>query len=225
MIQLQAVLFDLDGTLLDTAPDFFVVVNQLCQRHGWPQQDYASVRNTVSHGSRALITLISGVEPDKPHFESLRNELLTLYIDHIAVKTTFFDGMENVLNWLESENIQWGIVTNKPRLYTELLLTQLQLAQRCGTVVCPDDVSATKPDPEPLFLACQQLNIAPASTLYVGDHRRDIEAGQRAGMQTVAANYGYIDHSDPADSWGANYLVEHASELLPLLQNKQLFSL
>ena len=218
MIQLQAVLFDLDGTLLDTAPDFFVVVNQLCQRHGWPQQDYASVRNTVSHGSRALITLISGVEPDKPHFESLRNELLTLYIDHIAVKTTFFDGMENVLNWLESENIQWGIVTNKPRLYTELLLTQLQLAQRCGTVVCPDDVSATKPDPEPLFLACQQLNIAPASTLYVGDHRRDIEAGQRAGMQTV-------DHSDPADSWGANYLVEHASELLPLLQNKQLFSL
>lgn len=223
-MQLNAVLFDLDGTLLDTAPDFFVVVNQLCQRHGWPQQDYPSIRNTVSHGSRALITLVSGIEAHEPVFESLRDELLALYINHIAVKTTFFDGMEAVIDWLESENIHWGIVTNKPRLYTELLLEQLQLSQRCSTVVCPDDVSATKPDPEPLFLACQQLNIAPANTLYVGDHRRDIEAGQRAGMQTVAANYGYIDHSDPAASWGASHFVEHASELLPLLQNTQLFS-
>ncbi|MCR8924253.1 HAD-IA family hydrolase [Dasania sp. GY-MA-18] len=223
-MQLNAVLFDLDGTLLDTAPDFFVVVNQLCQRHGWPQQDYPSIRNTVSHGSRALITLVSGIEVHEPVFESLRDELLALYINHIAVKTTFFDGMEAVIDWLESENIHWGIVTNKPRLYTELLLEQLQLSQRCSTVVCPDDVSATKPDPEPLFLACQQLNIAPANTLYVGDHRRDIEAGQRAGMQTVAANYGYIDHSDPAASWGASHFVEHASELLPLLQNTQLFS-
>lgn len=220
MKQLDAVLFDLDGTLLDTAPDFFVVMEQLCQRHNWPQQDYQTIRNTVSAGSRALITLASGVQPEEEHFDGLRQQLLDLYINHLAVKTCYFEGLEETLNWLEQENIHWGIVTNKPRLYTESLLDQIGLSQRAASVVCPDDVKNTKPDPEPLYLACQQLNVDPDNTIYIGDHRRDIEAGQRAGMKTIAANYGYIDASDPAHSWQADHLAEHGSELIAIIKDK-----
>ena len=219
MKQLDAVLFDLDGTLLDTAPDFFVVVNHLCRIHGWPEKDYETIRNTVSAGSRALITLVSGVQPHEPDFDPLRQELLDLYIDHLAVKTCFFEGLEDTINWLDEQNIRWGIVTNKPRLYTESLLEQIGLSARCQSVVCPDDVTHTKPDPEPLYLACEQLNVTPGNSIYIGDHRRDIEAGQRAGMQTIAASYGYIEADDPAHSWEADHLAGHGSELISIIEN------
>ncbi|MGK0441427.1 MAG: phosphoglycolate phosphatase [Pseudohongiellaceae bacterium] len=220
MKQLDAVLFDLDGTLLDTAPDFFVVVNKLCRRHGWPKKDYQTIRDNVSNGSKALITLVSGMQPEDNGFDDLRQQLLDLYIDHLAVETCLFEGLEDTINWLEKENIHWGIVTNKPRLYTESLLDQLKLSERCATVVCPDDVSANKPNPESLYLACSQLNIKPANAIYIGDHRRDIEAGLRAGMPTIAVNYGYNEAHDPADSWGADHLAEHGSDLIGIIQTK-----
>lgn len=219
MKQLDAVLFDLDGTLLDTAPDFFVVVNQLCEQHQYPTLSYESIRNTVSHGARALITLATQLEPQQAGFEEHRQELLNRYAKHLAVKTCLFDGLEPLLNWLETKQIHWGIVTNKPRLYSEAILAQLKLEQRCATLVCPDDVKQTKPDPESLLLACQQINATANNCIYIGDHRRDIEAGQRAGMKTISAGYGYIDANDPATNWGADHHVEQAQELLSLIQN------
>ena len=216
---LQAVLFDLDGTLLDTAPDFAVVVNQLRRRYGKPALDYASIRSTVSHGARALVTLAFELHEGDKGFEALRQELLQLYGNHLAVKTTPFPGINDLLDWLDRENLPWGIVTNKPRLYAEPILHSLALSARCHALVCPDDVARTKPHPEPLLLACEQIACAASHAVYLGDHRRDIEAGQNAGMKTIAVNYGYIEAADPAHSWQADFTIEHASEIRPLLQS------
>lgn len=215
--QLAAVLFDLDGTLIDTAPDFAVVVNQLCQQHQRPPLEYKAIRATVSHGARALITRAFGLQEGEGEFESLKAQLLQLYSQHLAVKSQLFPGIDKLLQQLEQQAIPWGIVTNKPRLYAQPLLEGLQLSKRCAVLVCPDDVSRTKPDPEPMYLACRQLGCKPSSVIYLGDHRRDIEAGNNAGMATLAVNYGYIEDSDPTLLWQADYIVDHASEIAALL--------
>lgn len=216
--RLKAVLFDLDGTLLDTAPDFAVVVNQLRQNHGKPALDYNSIRASVSHGARALVTLAFQLQEEDQGFEDLRQELLQLYSNHLAVETTLFPGMNELLDWLEQEKLPWGIVTNKPRVYASPILQQLDLSERCRTLICPDDVRFSKPDPESLLLACDRIQCSASDTIYLGDHRRDIEAGQNAGMKTIAANYGYIDHEDPAESWNADFYIDQASDIVPLLQ-------
>lgn len=215
--QLEAVLFDLDGTLIDTAPDFAVVVNQLCQHHGRPTITYEAIRNTVSHGARALVSLAFDIGEDDPAFAALRQQLLDRYSQHLAVKTSLFPGMAELLLWLDQQALPWGIVTNKPRLYATAIIDALQLADRCGTLICPDDVNNTKPDPEPMLLACRQLDRLATGTVYIGDHRRDIEAGRNAAMTTIAANYGYIDPADPVDNWQADFSVEQAADIMPLL--------
>lgn len=217
MHQHGIVLFDLDGTLLDTAPDFAVVVNQLRARHHLPALDFATIRQTVSHGARALVTLAFQYTEKDPEFESLREQLLSLYEQHLAVYSCLFNGLDDTLAWLESEQIPWGIVTNKPRRFSEPLIEQLQLHQRCAVLVCPDDVTRTKPDPEPLLLACARLQRPAEGSVYIGDHRRDIEAGRHAGMTTVAAGYGYIDPTDPASAWQADHCIERPQQLRPLL--------
>ena len=217
--KLDAVLFDLDGTLIDTAPDFAIVVNQLCDQHGIDRIGFSDIRRTVSHGARALVTLAFGIDNSDSRFETLRLQLLDLYSQHLAVKTSLFDGMEELLDWIELRSLPWGIVTNKPRLYAEPILTALNLDSRCQVLVCPDDVTHTKPDPEPMLLACRHLACETSNTIYVGDHRRDIEAGQNSEMITIAANYGYIDPLDPSDSWNADYSVSNAKEILPILRN------
>lgn len=215
---LQAVLFDLDGTLLDTAPDFAVVLNQVRANRGLLPLAYEPIRNTVSNGARALVTLGFQLEEQDEGFAELRQELLDLYSAHLAVETTPFPGIRELLGWLESRQLPWGVVTNKPRLYAEPILASLGLAERCAVLVCPDDVSRTKPDPEPLLLACQQIQCDAAQAIYLGDHRRDIEAGFNAGMKTLAVNYGYIDPADPAQSWNADFYVDHANEIPAVLQ-------
>ncbi|ARN75033.1 HAD-IA family hydrolase [Oceanicoccus sagamiensis] len=214
---LQAVLFDLDGTLIDTAPDFAVVVNLLLERHGKAELPYSAIRETVSHGARALITLAFELQEGDDGFEALRLELLELYGQHLSVETSLFPGMHELLLWLESNNIPWGIVTNKPRLYAEPILRDLLLSERCSALVCPDDVTHTKPDPEPLLLACEHIGCEAQQTLYIGDHRRDIEAGKNADMKTMAVNYGYIEADDPAENWQADFYVDHADEIQALL--------
>lgn len=217
--KLKAVLFDLDGTLLDTAPDFSVVVNRLCEIHGRPAIAYSRIRETVSHGARALITLAFDLREGEQHFEPLRLELLDLYLNHLAVKTTPFAGVEELLGQIEGAGLHWGIVTNKPRIYTEAILCALELDLRCQTVVCPDDVTHTKPHPEPLLLACAQIPCNPEEAIYIGDHRRDIEAGKNAGMITIAAAYGYIDPGDPIASWQADHNIDEATDAIQIFQH------
>jgi 2-phosphoglycolate phosphatase len=210
---LEAVLFDLDGTLIDTAPDFANAVNKLRQRHQRSDIAYPLIRQTVSHGARALVTLAFDLKEDDDGFDELRIELLDLYSQHLCVDTCLFPGMAELLDWLDQQQIPWGIVTNKPRQYAEPIIAALGLNQRCQSLVCPDDVRNTKPDPEPMFLACQQLNCAADNTLYLGDHRRDIDAGKNANMKTLATNYGYIEPDDPSSGWNADFYVNHGDEI------------
>lgn len=214
---LEAVLFDLDGTLLDTAPDFAIVVNQLLANHNKPPLHFSEIRQSVSQGSRALVTLAFSISEADQRFESLRDELLELYSRHLAVETVPFPGIDELLGWLDNESLPWGIVTNKPRAYAQPLLDALKLSTRCSTLVCPDDVAQTKPHAEPMLLACQQASVKPEHTVYLGDHRRDIEAGRNAAMKTIAVNYGYIEAHDPSTNWQADYYVNHASEIQALL--------
>lgn len=215
---LKAVFFDLDGTLLDTAPDFARVLNSLCDKHGRPPVPYASIRATVSHGARALVTLAFQLREGEQGFEPLRLQLLELYQQQLAVETRPFAGIPELLEHIESAGMAWGIVTNKPRIYTEAILSALQLNHRCQAVVCPDDVNHTKPHPEALFLACEKSACTPAQAIYIGDHRRDIEAGRNAGMKTITAAYGYIEPEDSISSWQADYCINHPAEAIPIFQ-------
>lgn len=214
---LRAVLFDLDGTLIDTAPDFALVLNRMRTRRQFAPLPYQAVRQVVSDGARALVTLGFGVSEGEAGFEPLREELLALYSQHLAEQSTLFAGMDEVLRSLEQQGTAWGIVTNKPVLYARPLLQALGLAERCATLICPDHVAQRKPNPEGLQLACQQIGCDIEQALYVGDHRRDIEAGKNAGMATVACAYGYIHDSDDPAQWGADQVIEHAGELLEWL--------
>lgn len=215
---MKAVLFDLDGTLLDTAPDFIVVLNQLRHQEQLPPLPDDTIRRTVSNGSRALVTLGFGKEEHDPEFGSLLQRLLDLYLAHLAVKTAPFPGIETLLGTLVDNSIPWGIVTNKPEAFTTPLMQAFEHLPSAATVICPDHVTKSKPDPEPIFLACRQIGCAPSEAVYIGDHKRDIIAGQRAGMPTIACSYGYIDASDNPANWGADHLVNSADEIWPLLR-------
>jgi len=213
----HAVLFDLDGTLLDTAPTFVKLLNTLLVKHGKKTLPAEIIREQVSHGARALITLGFGLTEDNENFEVLRNELLDLYEDDIVDGTELFEGMAEVLDTLAKKNIPWGIVTNKPSRFTFPLINKLGISKQCAVVICPDDVKNTKPSPEPLLLACFRLNVEATNCIYVGDHVRDIQAGKAAGMFTVSALFGYIGKNDHPETWQANLEIQHAKELLTLL--------
>ncbi|MFA5495198.1 MAG: HAD-IA family hydrolase [Porticoccaceae bacterium] len=213
----QAVLFDLDGTLLDTAPDFVTAINRVLAEQGRMLHDEARVRAAVSHGSAGLIASTFDIEADHPDFEALRQSLLSHYRTCLADRTRPFAGMEQVLEALSREGIPWGIVTNKPEEYTAAIVARLSWPSAPGSVVCPDHVSRTKPDPEPILLACRQLQVDPEQAIYIGDHLRDIEAGRNAGATTVASAYGYLDADENPEAWGADYIVHHAAQLLDIL--------
>ena len=214
---LKAVLFDLDGTLLDTAPDFVTVLNRLREEEGLPPLPDDAIRRSVSNGARALIDLSFKLQRETPDFDRMLNRLLALYSENLAVKTGLFAGMERVLHFIEQNHLTWGIVTNKSSLYTLPILEALNLVPAPVAVICPDHVSKTKPDPEPLLLACQQMGCLPGETIYVGDHLRDIDCGRNAGVPTVAAAYGYIAEDDDAAAWRADYIVQQADELIDIL--------
>ncbi len=220
--QLEAVLFDLDGTLIDTAADFHRIINILLQESQLPAISYEDLLPSVSDGARAMIEaafsnhVTSKADPN-PDLTSLQNRLLKLYLEQTCVESRPFDGITSALFWLEQQSIPWGIVTNKPWLYTKPLMQQLNLQPAAGSVICPEHIEQKKPHPEGLLLACQQLRCHPENCVYVGDHIRDIEAGNRAGMVTIAAAYGYISEHDDIDSWNSNYSIPQATELQPLL--------
>lgn len=214
----QGVLFDLDGTLIDTAEDFILCLNDLRKADKLAPLPADEIRKVVSDGARAMIKLAFGINETDTGFEEKKQQFLDLYLNNIARKSSLFNGLDKTLEWCEANQIPWGIVTNKPRLYSEALLDALQLSDRINTLVCPDDVTHTKPDPEPLFKACSHIKLPPQQCLYVGDHARDIEAGKRANMATIAAAYGYIHSEDEAQSWQADWCVASSDELNHLLQ-------
>lgn len=218
MSRLDAVFFDLDGTLIDTAPDFFTVLNALLRRHQRDTVSYAAVRETVSNGARALVEMGFGLTPEDDQFADILEQLLDAYSQHLAVDTRLFPGMADTLAWCAQQGVSWGIVTNKPERFTLPVLAGLSLSKDIGPVICPDHVSQRKPDPEGLLLAAQHVGAKPTQCVYVGDHIRDIEAGRRAGMITVACSFGYVpQHEDPR-SWQADHLIDDGRALLPLLQ-------
>jgi len=214
----SAVLFDLDGTLIDTAPDFIRCLNQLRQLHNLEPLAAEQIRPSVSNGARAMIRVGFGLEPEHDGYVEKHTAFLDLYEAGVAVETTLFEGMDSLLENLEARGIPWGIVTNKPVRFAEPLVLALGLAQRCATLICPDHVSERKPHPEPLFLACQRIGAAPEQAVYVGDHERDIEAGRNAGMRTIAVRYGYIEQPHAVDLWQADIIVDTVSDLAKLLQ-------
>lgn len=222
MPKLKAVLFDLDGTLIDTAPDFIFVVNKLLQEDSKAAIDPALIRATVSDGSRALIRLAYELQEGDPRIDPLRQRLLDLYEQHIAEHSRPFEGVQALLDNLGAADIPWGISTNKPEFYTRLLMAQLKLNPAPAIVLSPDQVPNAKPAPDSLFIACEHIGCEPAEAIYIGDHLRDIDCGRRADMPTIAAAYGYIPPGQSASDWQADHIVSHAADIWPLLQTHYL---
>ena len=215
--QLRAVLFDLDGTLVDTADEFVPAVQALRAEHGFAPMPPERIRANVSNGARALVEIGLEIDADSPGFEEKRQRLLALYAEVLGTLATPYPGIESLLHKLAANGIAWGIATNKPRPYTEPLLERLDLQPPPGSVVCPEDVTDRKPHPESLYLNCRELGCRPHEAVYIGDHARDIAAGKSAGVFTIAAAYGYIEPHDSAEQWGANRCVTCSTELEPLL--------
>ncbi|MFT4019931.1 MAG: HAD-IA family hydrolase [Acinetobacter sp.] len=220
---MKAVLFDLDGTLIDTAADFIRIIQHMCQEAQRPIVDAATIRTQVSEGARAMVKLVyPELAVDDPIFLAHRQRFLDHYGENIAIDTDLFEGMYPLLEMLENHNIPWGIVTNKPRGLSESLIEALNLQQRCAVLVCPDDVKKTKPDPEPMYLAAKTLGIEATDIIYVGDHPRDIDAGRNAKMYTILAAYGYlpVEFRDDLNAWQADYIVDNVQELHQVLKDK-----
>ncbi len=220
METIAAVLFDLDGTLVDTAPDFVRVLNQLRADDHLEPLPFDTIRNQVSNGARALVKLGFNAEEDSPVFINRLEKLLALYEAGLAQESCLFPGLSNCLTWLEQRNIPWGIVTNKPSRFTVPLLRGLKLDQRCAVTICPDHVQNKKPHPEPLLTACDWISSDPVNTIYVGDHVRDIEAGKAAGNFTIAAAWGYLEQGIDINGWQADLVVQTPAQLLAHLQGK-----
>lgn len=218
--QPRAVFFDLDGTLLDTAPDMALALNIQREVHGKEPLPFSEVRPYVSHGAAAMLKIGFGLEPHHKEFDEFRKQYLNIYAENIAVHTELFIGLQELLEDLDKANIAWGIATNKPEFLTIPLLEALKLRSSCSALVCGDTVKPTKPHPNPLFSAAQQAGVKPVQSVYVGDAWRDIAAGRAAGMKTVIAEYGYIQPEDNFLEWLADASVKESTDLKALLLNR-----
>ena len=231
-MSIRTVLFDLDGTLADTAPDLAHTLNTLLAEEDRAKLPYETIRPQVSHGTGALVRLgfgdvagddsrdgggrtASGTAVEE--FERLRQRFLVLYAENLVRETRLFPGMPELLAEIKRRGLNWGIVTNKPAFLTEPLVTQLGLPWPPASIVSGDSTNNRKPHPEPMLLACTQAGSEPAQCLYVGDAERDIEAGRRAGMRTLVALFGYISKEERPERWGADGLIRAPREILDWL--------
>lgn len=217
---LKAVLFDLDGTLLDTGPEFYHIALQLLEKHAVAPLDYEEFRETVSDGARGMVKTAFRIDEIDPRFELLRKEFLELYTQQLATRTELFAGMNDVLDFAEGNGMSWGVVTNKPSAFAEPLLKKLNLLERCAVLVCPDHVSVSKPNPEGLYLACDKIGCSIDEAIYLGDHRRDIDSAHNARMTSIACSFGYVHGDDPCENWNADYIVHDALQIISILQNR-----
>jgi phosphoglycolate phosphatase len=208
---IQGVLFDLDGTLLDSAPDLYAALKAQCDEMQVAPPPYAMVREVVSRGSRAILRCAFPAIDDAA-LAALVPRYLELYQVMMAEHTRPFEGVDELLSSLESQGIRWGVVTNKPGFLTDDLLVRIGWTPRAAAVVSGDTLPVKKPDPAPVLLACERAGLDPSRCLFVGDDRRDVMAGAAAGLYTVAVRWGYLDGGDPSE-WNADLVVDHPSEL------------
>ena len=207
-------LFDLDGTLLDTAPDLVLALNKLLKLHNKEVVDTDQVRHLVSQGSLGLTRYGFPEVVNEDEFEKLRQQFLQLYLEEVCVETKFFTQIERLLSTIEAADVPWGIVTNKPGAMTDPLLNELAITPRTKCVVSGDTLSVRKPHPEPLLHASEIIGLSPHNTVYIGDDLRDIYAGNEAGMYTCIAEYGYIEADIDTTQWGADFSIKQPLELL-----------
>ncbi|MGR4068210.1 HAD-IA family hydrolase [Billgrantia sp. C5P2] len=213
--QPQALLFDLDGTLVDTAPDLARATNALRAHHGLEPLAYPLIRAQVSNGGSALVTLALGLDKEHQDHDEARQFLLEAYGEALAVESCLFPHLERLLGRWEARNRPWGIVTNKPRAYAAPLVEALGLTP--GALLCADDLPQRKPAPEPLWAAAEQLGVSPSRCWYIGDHVRDMQAARAAGMVAVAVGYGYIEEGDDYREWPADLWFETCETLVEAL--------
>lgn len=210
---IRTVLFDLDGTLADTAPDMAFALNVVREEIGLTALPFSQIRSRVSHGATALVQLALD-EPHSERFATLRTRFLEVYRNHLTRETRLFPGMEEVLHHIEQCGMKWGVVTNKPAWLTEPLLDQLHLTQRAACIVSGDTTSERKPHPAPMLYACKKTGSHGSCCLYIGDAQRDVEAGKNAGMHTLVALFGYIDPTDQPHLWNADAMIHHPREII-----------
>ena len=213
----EGVFFDLDGTLADTAPDLVAAANQLLIARKLSPKPYEILRPCASAGARGLIGGAFGIDADHSDFIALRDEFFDHYEKALLVNSILFDGIGHLLDQLDEAKLPWGIVTNKSERFTNPLTDLMGLRQRAASTVSGDTTPHSKPHPAPILHAAKIANINPKRSVYVGDDIRDIVAGKAAGMQTIAAAYGYCGCEEPPEAWGADYLVRHPLELLQII--------
>lgn len=218
-MKLSCVLFDLDGTLVDTAPDLIASLNHALNQHGFETVEPSHVKPHVSFGASAMINgSLKNSLDDKTHSDILAT-MLTQYENNIARHSQFFDGILEVLDFIETQNFSWGIVTNKRERFTQPLVEALNLHKRAACIISGDTTPNPKPHPAPLFEACKRAQVLPENCVYIGDAAHDIVAGNNAKMHTLAATYGYLQPHDTPENWGANALIHSPKDLLVWLKN------
>jgi N-acetyl-D-muramate 6-phosphate phosphatase len=212
----KAVLFDLDGTFADTAPDLGGAINAMRRARRLPDLSPSATRPVASHGARGLLNVGFGIGPEHPDYRAMREEFLALYERDICRETRLFPGTEELLDAIEQRGLRWGIVTNKAERLARLLLAELAISARAACIIGGDSTPNLKPHPAPLLAACGVVGEEPRACIYVGDDRRDIEAAHAAGMKAAAVRWGYLNGSDPA-TWSADWMLEKPQDLLRLL--------
>jgi phosphoglycolate phosphatase len=211
------ILFDLDGTLVDTAHDLAYALNLQRGRHGLTELPLDVIRPYASHGSKGLLAVGFDLTSDDALFDKMRDEYLAIYDQVLTRQPILFNGIAELLTTLEAKNTPWGVVTNKPRRFTQPLMQSIGLLTRAACVVSGDDAARPKPYPDTLLMACNQAGVNPALCWYVGDAERDIQAGKAAGMRTVVALYGYLAETDQPAAWGADKTINEPLDLLGLI--------
>ncbi len=213
----ELLLFDLDGTLVDSAPDLAGAANDLRDQHGLPPLPYAALRPLVGSGARGMVGVAFGVGPGDERFADLRDAFLARYAQRLLAQTRVFEAMQPVLDQLDAHGQRWGIVTNKAMRFTEPIVNGLGLAARAAVLIAGDTTAYAKPHPEPLLEAARRGGVAPGACAYLGDDQRDIVAGRAAGMSTLAAAWGYLGQGEPVQAWAADAVFDSPMQLLQWL--------
>ncbi len=218
-MRIEAVLFDMDGTLLDTAKDFYAILQSMLAERDLPAlSSEEEFRQYASRGAQAMVAYAFSLEASNPELEALCNEFLARYDVQYTKFTVPFPGVLQVLQQLDDAGMRWGVATNKPLRFAEPIMAALNLSARSAVLLCPDHVANSKPAPDMLLAACEQLQLDPRQVIYVGDDQRDIDAGRAANMRTAAVRYGYNSADDNPANWGADAVLESITELVTLLE-------